>query len=213
MTFDWQTFDLLLADKAPAMLAGLRPPASIEEIHSAQKAIGKVLPSDIVAAYQAHDGQDRNWRAYYAFFGTYRWHSVAELVQEYKENVKWFKELLARAEDPAVLFQSEATLRPDQFVRMDQWNEAWIPLAWAPSGTLLFTDLAPGPAGTAGQIVAWEATDGASPQPVARSLDALLVPLFKALKDGRVICAPNNDFPGWTDASSGEALYTFPPEE
>lgn len=212
MTFDWRAFDVLLAEKAPEMLAGLRPPATMEGINAAQQAIGRTLPKDVVAAFLAHDGQDGNWRSFYAFFGMYRWHTVADVARAYRENVEWFKALLERAEDPEVLVQSEETLRSDQAVRMDHWNDAWIPLAWDPTGAMLFMDLAPGPAGTLGQIVAWDKTDGANPVPIARSLDALLTPLSKALMDGRVTCVRSPFLPGWTDPASGQALYTFPSE-
>ena len=210
MSFDWNAFDLLLAEKAPQMLVGLRPPAKMEDVDAAQKAMGRTLPKELISSFLAHDGQDRDWFSFYAFFGMYRWHTIAGVVDAYLYNAEMLTQALAREDDPEVLVQKEAALLPDQVVRADLWSPAWIPLAWDPTGAALFIDLAPGPAGHVGQIVSWEPVDRARSVPIAAGLDVLLESLASALSDRRITCEHNNDFPGWTDASSGEALYRFP---
>jgi len=210
MSFDWQAFDALLAERAPQMLSGLCPPAGMEKVKAAQAAIGHALPSELISAYLSHDGQEYKWRSYYAFFGMYRWHSLGGLAETYQKKCELARRAMEQEEDVSVLVQPEESLQSDQAVRTDLWNPAWIPLAWDPTGAALFVDLAPGPAGRVGQIVSWEPVDRARPVPIAVGLDAMLESLASGLLDGRIVCAHNNDFPGWTEASSGEALYLFP---
>lgn len=217
MNFDWQAFDAVLAEKAPQMFLGLRPPAGIAEVEAAQLAIGRALPSELISAYVAHDGQEYDWRSYYAFFGRYRWLPLGGLVRSYLGNCELAdraleRELELEEGDAGVIVQPDDSLSPDQAVRADLWNRAWIPLAEDNTGFTLFADLAPGPAGHVGQIVGWEPVDRARPVPIAASLDVLLESLSSGLLDGRITCAHNNDLPGWTDAASGEALYRFPCE-
>jgi cell wall assembly regulator SMI1 len=210
MSFDWNGFDAVLTEKAPEILRQLRPPAKAEDLTAARQATGLELPAELISAYLAHDGQDRQWRSYFHLFGMYRWNSIADLVDSYLQKTDLVKQALSRGTELEVLVQDESTLEPDQLVRADLWNPAWIPFAWDPAGAALLLDMAPGPAGQKGQVVAWDAVDRARPKPIASSLDVLVDSLANALREGRLTCGPNNDFPGWTEASSGEAMYLFP---
>lgn len=215
MSFDWQAFDAVLAERAPQMLSGLRAPTRMEDVEAAQRTIGRALPGELISAYLSHDGQEYEWRLYYAFFGRYRWLPLGGLVRSYLSNCELAstaleRELELEEGDAAVIVQPDNSLSLDQAVRTDLWNPAWIPLAEDNTGFTLFVDLAPGPAGRVGQIVGWEPVDRARPVPIAPGFDLLLESLAAALLDGRITCAHNRDLPGWTEASSGEALYQFP---
>lgn len=52
----WQKLEALLAVNNPAVLEGLRPPASLASIREAENELGMVLPTDIREAYLRHYG-------------------------------------------------------------------------------------------------------------------------------------------------------------
>lgn len=210
MSFDWKVFDALLTQKAPTMLAGLRPSASAENIDAAEAAIGHALPNELKAAFAAHDGQDDNWTAYYALFGRWRWHSLSGMVNAYRRKLRALEEALDSCEERALFVQAEDAMPPDQAVRTDLWNASWIPFGWDNAGTSLLIDLAPAPAGRMGQVVAWDSVDRARPKPLAQNLGLLLQSLATAVSQGSVICALNDEYPGWTLTESGQALDRFP---
>jgi len=69
-------------------------------------------------------------------------------------------------------------------VKVTWWDSGWIPFAQDGGGNLYCVDLAPGPDGTRGQVIAWEMHGGPS-VPWASSLDAFFEKYLEVIEGGR----------------------------
>jgi cell wall assembly regulator SMI1 len=72
------------------------------------------------------------------------------------------------------------------FLRPGKWHPGWLPFAEDGGGNLFCVDLAPGPAGTAGQVFSWERLGGpgiSTPRP--RTFGAFLSDYRDLLLSGR----------------------------
>lgn len=213
MSIQWEDFDSLLAAKAASMFAALNESASSRQLELAEAALGCRFPDSLRAAYLRHDGQQPDWETPFALFGSYHWLSLDRVVSAYESHSTirdGYLEDPANAEERFLFVQEEDALQPTQAVRYDLWNARWIPFAADNTGTSLVVDMAPGPAGQAGQVFLWEAVDRASQDVVARSFGALVESLASALKGGRIRCSEQVDLLGWVDAASGAKLSQIP---
>lgn len=193
----WTMIDETLAAKAAPMFAVLRAAATEADIAQAEASLGFAFPSELRDAHLTHDGQQPDWETRLPFLGEYHWFSLKQIVQTHRMQM----EILGSAD--VVADDSSA---PDQKVRYEFWNPRWLPVAGTSSGQLLFLDFAPGPAGSAGQVVCWDAVEGARQAVFSESFQALIDGIVDALSLGKITYSEHVDPPGWASTKSGQRL-------
>ncbi|MBP3955266.1 SMI1/KNR4 family protein [Gemmata sp. G18] len=122
----------------PALLEALAPGATGEEIEELERAIGQPLPPDVRESFAIHNGNNsfifgcelqttqgaaHDWQI---------WRDVAGHNEEFRDRHKSF---------------------PVGAVALDYTNAGWVPLTRDAGGNHIGVDLAPGPAGTVGQVI------------------------------------------------------------
>jgi cell wall assembly regulator SMI1 len=120
----------------------LNPSASVDEIAALERVIKRPLPDDVRESLVIHNGQPRQLTGF--VFGLDLldaeriacewgiWAGLTTYNQEYRENMTSFP---------------EGTIEPDYA------NPGWIPLTKSAGANYLGVDLAPGPAGSTGQVI------------------------------------------------------------
>lgn len=199
----WRRIDRWVEDRYEELFDNLCEGATSNDVNELEHELDATLPMDIRESLQIHDGQERgglptgiifgcmlldceeivmewqNWRkvaeeylspkADYkstpqipvkAFAGSSTAPPVAQVQQS--GNPLWRQELLGRQDS-----------QPPNAVQKAYAHPAWIPLARDWGGNYLAVDLAPGPAGTWGQIIIF-GRDYDCKYVVARSWGALL---------------------------------------
>ena len=132
----WSRIETWLAANAPALAAGFNPPATERNFAETEPFLGVRLPEDVRLSYLRHNG-------HWSLFGGWEWYSLERVRYDWA----CWKGLLDAGRFTGM--QSDVDgLR----IRKDWWNPAWIPLFYFEGDNLLL-DLAPGPQGTAGQIL------------------------------------------------------------
>ena len=162
-----------LRRRAPAAIAGLRPPAS--DLGPVEAALGRPLPADLAALWRLHDGGLPIFE--YAGLG------CAEALRR-RAGLEQLRAAGAFA-GHEVFEQAAPRIQPTK------WHPAWIPLAEDGCGNLYCVDLEPGPAGHVGQVIRWETRGG----PFAAgsvSLAELLGRYARALAGGRFTYDPDS---------------------
>lgn len=130
----------------------LRAGASASAVDSAEKALGRALPEDYKQSILLHDGQDQTSEAFPFLPGSgllaplehvVRFHAdLVELESEYREEAEAEGEDYDAVDDAGVL-------------RYALYHSARVPIAGYPhwDGDNTCLDFAPGPNGTAGQLI------------------------------------------------------------
>jgi len=167
----WKRIEDWLAAHAPAAAAGLNPPASDADIAAAEQCVGVTFPEAVRASFRRHDGQDPEapW-----LMDGWELLSLARLRDEWKV----WRDLLDGGD-----FAETRSDGDGETVRSDWWHPAWIPLTYNGCGDHHCVDLAPGPQGTAGQIIEMWHDNGARPA-VAPGLEAWLAAFADDLERG-----------------------------
>lgn len=170
----WDHIEAWLAANAPAIAAGLNPPASARELADTERFLGVQFPEDVRAGYLRHNGQtqDSPWMLD-------GWELLC--LERIRDEWKVWKDLLDGGDFAGI--QSDAD---GLAVRNDWWSPAWIPLTYSGSGDHHCLDLAPGPQGRPGQIIQMWHDDGARPV-VAVSFEAWLSDFADGLEAGEFV--------------------------
>lgn len=121
----------------PRLLEVLNPGATPEEIAAVEEAIGQRLPVDVRESFAIHNGGDR-----FVFGQDLR--STTELISEWQ--------LWRGLEDMNEEIRYCMSSFPALAIQLDYSNPGWVPLANTNSD-YLGVDLAPGPAGSVGQVI------------------------------------------------------------
>ncbi len=157
----WDSIDDWISRNAPGVARRLRPGAARAEIEALEHALGVTLPGDLVLAYEAHDGAERDARA---LFGAFRVTDAAAWVRE----MEW-------------LSTSDA-IDMLGFVREQfagEWPKAWLPVAKDAGDNLIVYDL------HAGQLLLWE-NETWDTWRLASSFGAAMTTLSQDMAAGRV---------------------------
>lgn len=125
----------------PALLRALRPGASEAELQGLERHIGQPLPPDVRVSLALHDGEE-GWR------GTL---CSDQLLSAERIATEW--DMWREAEDYNEEYRDEMSSSPKDAVALDYANLGWIPLAVDGGNNCLGVDLAPGPAGSRGQVI------------------------------------------------------------
>jgi cell wall assembly regulator SMI1 len=182
----WAHFESALGQYAPALLAALLPPATLEEIEDAEAELNLKFPNELLLAYQRHNGSSTD-RTPLGFFlkGNSPWFSLSEM-RDYWRTVRAIA-LEVWPDDCDSLPEAEENQGK---VRADAWNVGRIPIAKVNGNDHIFIDLLPGATGTVGQLVRdmemWgDCTDESV---VATSFDAYLALFTARLEQGLIRC-------------------------
>jgi len=144
MKLIWDRIHAWLVDNAPEVLASLQPGATDEQIRAAEKELGVSFPADVKAAYRTHNGQAEGPRGYPpAFLYGWEWLSLERILDEWGV----WKGLVEAGDF------DDCESEPDDGVRSDWFNLAWVPLTYSGSGDHHCLDLDPAEGGQAGQII------------------------------------------------------------
>ncbi|HEX8693753.1 MAG TPA: SMI1/KNR4 family protein [Longimicrobium sp.] len=170
----WRRIEAWLAAHAPAIAAGLNPPASAGEIDETERFLGVRLPDDVRASYLRHDGQsqDSPW-----MMNGWEWLSLTRIRDEWKV----WKDVLDSGAFAAIESDADGVS-----VRRDWWNPAWIPVTYSGCGDHHCLDLAPGPRGISGQVIEMWHDEGARPV-VADGFGAWLSQFADDLEAGELV--------------------------
>jgi cell wall assembly regulator SMI1 len=136
----WTRFEAWLAANAPQLIGELNPGATDAELRELAMAIGTELPTDFVAFYRIHNGQQREASG---LFNGEELLAVSRILDEW---TIW-NDLLKSGDFDG------ATSAPDIGVRADWWNPLWLPLTYDGAGNHCCLDLSPAPGGTRGQVI------------------------------------------------------------
>lgn len=164
-------------ERHPGAQLKLRPPATEKSIAAAEHTLGIRFPDDYRESLLVHDGQDDEPNVF-LFPVAQRLGSLESLVTCWKDDRKYFDET-----DPEKRFE---WLDDSERVRQVHLHPKQIPIAGSTYwdyGRLLI-DYVPGPAGTAGQIIA---RDDIDLRFIAPSFGVLLSKIATGLEDGTTV--------------------------
>ena len=182
----WARLDALLAARLPALAADLAPGAAPAALDALGGRTGLALPETLRALYAGHDGQ--RGAAPGLFFGL-RFLPAADAGDEWD---RWASLL---RDDPTLAATIAVTASPAGAVRAVYADPGWLPIATDGAGNGLAVDLAPGPAGTPGQVISFGADE-----PVRRVLAPSALHLARwcadALASGRATVEDRPEAPG-----------------
>lgn len=174
----WNAIESLLAERLPAIDLKLRPGATEREIEEAELTLGVRFPDDYRASLALHDGQelDDDDDGAVAWLPGAEWlGSLASLVRCWQQD--------RPSIDAAMLAERSEWLDRSGRVRQAHFHPRQIPIAGSrfwDYGRLLI-DLAPGPNGTEGQVIA---RDDIELTWLAPSFRVLLAMIARDLEDG-----------------------------
>jgi cell wall assembly regulator SMI1 len=173
----WDRFEAMLARHAPALLASLRPGASLAQIGVAEQSMGLRLPDDVRRAYLRHDGTARQLIPPFCY-----WASLAEMSQQHARLVDYNLGLSNR--HPELYGPSNAHW-DTQKVKPVAGNDKWVPIGLTDTSTAVYVDLDPAPLGTIGQLIK---DDGmCDPMHLASGFDGFLAILIDRVERGILI--------------------------
>lgn len=165
-----------LTQHFPQVRAHVRAGVTSAALDAAEANLGFSFPQEVRETYQTADGQDGPLPG--VLLGL-TWLPLDEVV---REHAAWL-ELAADA--PGL------TSRPAGAVQPVTFSARWLPFASDSAGNGLAVDLAPGPAGKAGQIITY-GPDERERLVLAPTLPAFLAWVAEQVEAGRVTVAGGN---------------------
>lgn len=206
---DWIAFEAMLETSVPAVKEALRPPATLDAIRDAERAMaGIVLPAAVKRAYLTHDGTTPERSAVspatYLFFPFNCWASLDAMVEEWSNRRSMALEL---DQNDHYLFPAPDSSWDRLKIKPVWWSERWIPIGLSNTATTVFVDLDPAPSGAVGQLI--HHPGGGDIEVIASSLDEYFETLRARVEAGLLTydsgwVARGADCAGaffWTDVS------------
>ncbi|KAF2638987.1 cell wall assembly and cell proliferation coordinating protein [Massarina eburnea CBS 473.64] len=203
VSHSWRRIDRWVEDHYEELLDNLCEGCTSNDVNELEHELDSTLPMDVRESLQVHDGQERGGLPTGILFGcmlldceeiVMEWQNWRKVADEYLQPkpdydrtpqipVKAFAGAsttppIANIQQPNnPLWRQDLQLKqdsqPPNAVQKAYAHPAWIPLARDWGGNYLATDLAPGPAGTWGQVIIF-GRDYDCKYVVARSWGALL---------------------------------------
>jgi cell wall assembly regulator SMI1 len=140
----WDRLEAWCRAHVPGLLDALNPGASAAEIEALERAIQRPLPADVRVSLAIHNGQSGRPLGSDFVFGL-------ELLDA--EQIAHYWELWAGLTEYNDEYREDMASVPPGAIQLDYANPGWVPLTKAASASHLATDLAPGPAGSVGQMI------------------------------------------------------------
>lgn len=171
---------------ASAMLDCLRPGTIDAEIQQAEAFLGILFPDEVKASYHLHNGSNGKEMIGDPVQRVYHLYSSTEMLMDWQLQKGWTDNSHENEDEDS----ESAFFSHDQRVRCNPhrgwwWHPKWIPLLANQKGVRLCLDLAPGPAGQIGQIIALDFDSGdICPPVVATGWQAFLSAFADDLEAG-----------------------------
>ncbi|MET3637094.1 SMI1/KNR4 family protein [Curtobacterium oceanosedimentum] len=179
----------------------LRPPAAEADLAAAEAHLGRRLPVDVRALYLLHDGQHQYTPQDPRFAcGIF---AGLPLLPLHDMLAAWDQWDGFEAQTDMDEFASSS---PSGFVQPKYSTRGWIPLTHDGSGNHIGVDLAPGPAGTVGQVITFGADDDEH-QVLAPSLLSYLDQVGTLIASGALTPSDDEDDPDWTLSAPQSQLF------
>lgn len=141
----WDRLEAWCRRYLPTLLDTLNPGATAAEITNLEQIIQQPLPEDVRVSLSIHNGQ--HWQNSSRFiFGL----DLLDAERISEEGQKWRACDMYNEE-----FKDSMRVFPEDAIKLDYANPGWIPLTRDGGGNHLGVDLAPGPAGAAGQVISF----------------------------------------------------------
>jgi cell wall assembly regulator SMI1 len=191
----WQRLERLLTARIPPLYRDLAPAADEAALDALSETTGLPLSESFRALYRGHDGQ--LGQAAGLFFGL-NFLSAEEAAAEWR---RWTSLI---DNDPGLLTVIEVNAWPEGAVKAVYVDRGWIPIASDGSGNHLAADFAPGPRGTAGQIISF-GTDEATRYVFAPSAPAFLDWCAGLIESSRAFVDADPREPGGMVLRTGKA--------
>ena len=153
----WERIENWLTVHAPQILEGLNPGVTEEEIDRAEEFFGVKFPEDLKQFYRIHNGQTEDSYCLFPHLEFLSAQNMVEISQKWREG-----------SDENFICDSEDVSEEIQNL---WWHPHWIPFTMESNGACECVDLAPTPAGNAGQVIFVEWRE---------STRGLISPSFKA---------------------------------
>jgi cell wall assembly regulator SMI1 len=192
----WDRFEAMLRVHASALLESFYPPATLEQLEQAERALDVQLPDEVRAAYLRHDGCSKKWIGSLCHLG-----SLERVVEVWKSCCGVAEELRLTG-DLMLGYQPDDSAWPTLKVWPGWFHPKWIPIGVSNTPSCVHVDLCPNPAGKHGQLLQDEGMG--EPSVLADSLNGYLEFLIEKVEHG-VLKYDN----GWVLAASGERVYDW----
>ena len=183
----WKIIEQWLDVNAPALIDELNAPASADEISTLETYLQCHLPDDFKTSLQIHNG---NKPDYYPIAGL-RLASTREIVREHKW---WNKQTKNRTVD---LDKTERKSCPPNAIKEVNLSSSWVPFTDSNENNFLALDLAPGTAGTAGQVISFGEDEWKHPDRrryvYSSSFRAFMSFVADLFQEGRIEVLPDSD--------------------
>jgi cell wall assembly regulator SMI1 len=137
----WDRIDRWCRAHLPGLLRTLNPGASPAQVAALERAIGRPLPAEVRESLTIHNGQADPTGFLFQL-------DLLDAETVAKEWALWSGLVAYNAE-----YRGRMTSYPAGAVALDYGNPDWVPLAKSAATGYLAVDLAPGPAGMAGQVI------------------------------------------------------------
>ncbi|MBL8923173.1 MAG: SMI1/KNR4 family protein [Myxococcaceae bacterium] len=179
----WARLEAWFAAHRPDLDLTLRPPATAKAIAAAEKKLGVALPADFRESLLVHDGQENHPGVRIIPYAM-RLGSLASLTACWKDDRALFDEHEMR--------ERLEWLDDGRRVRQVHQHPKHVPIAGSPFWDYdrLLLDFAPGPRGTAGQVIA---RDDVEVVFVCRSFGELLDKTARGLEVGAITVEKSTD--------------------
>lgn len=172
----WQRLETWCRQHHPRLLATLNPGATAEEIAAVEEAIGQPLPADVRESFAIHNGEADHGGGFLMGLHLHPAQWVSESWDSWREFEVYNEERRDRME-----------AWPEGAIQLDYANPGWLPLTRDAGGNHLGVDLAPGPAGTVGQVINF-GRDEREKCVLASGWAEFLADVATLLESGAVVC-------------------------
>lgn len=176
----WERLDRWMAEHAPPCheAIGRARGASPDAIAALEAAVGAPVPADLRAYWLRYGGDDgMPWREYEGL-------GVDHALADWRTSSELTAAGTFADAEPHEIEDGER-------IRYTWWDAGWIPFARDGGGNLYCVDVAPGPAGHWGQVIAWEVHGGPA-GPLATSLESFLRAYVAEIESGRLVYEPDS---------------------
>lgn len=143
----WQRIENWIKVNHPAVLETLNPGATEQDFIELESVVNSKLPEDFKDFLSIHNGQ--SW-THLNLFNSDRLLSIEDIIDEWKNWSNVLPELDAQCREQ---YGVPASSLPEEGIKNDWWNHAWIPITSNGSGDSYCIDLDPTAKGQKGQII------------------------------------------------------------
>jgi cell wall assembly regulator SMI1 len=178
----WRQITDRLAREAPHMLNMINPPASEEEIASAEREMGMPLPDDVKTWWRLSNGVNRGLRHGFLIPPRFDPYPIAVALEARRMLISARRSAFPVPDDFFDRYVAEQMQMPAGTPCIEPWLPAWLPIAGDVGGKHLFIDLRRG--ADRGCVMAFDRVEGTMNTPRWPSVLAMLTDIADATAGG-----------------------------